>query len=205
MSFIIRPIRRSVMSVKQPSYNLIEGRAFTLQVTWLSGVTTAILACRQSFLADHAQNFPWVIIHVWSFTLRLMNKGLRFYICLFVDLFNSLLGICWQASAVLIRISMCVWRRVSDQTWMITHGKFCAWSAKNESLHARMAVVTPDSHVTWRVKARSSSKVNDARLTLTEWLCNRLNENWHANVLVYTELWWRSERTMSASGKVFAD
>ena len=34
--------------------------------------------------------------------ITLTNKG-------FCDLFNSLLGICWQASAVLIRISMCVW------------------------------------------------------------------------------------------------
>ena len=54
-------------------------------------------------------------------------------------------------------------RRVDDDTWMITHGKFCTWSAKNGSLHAW---VTDNSHVTWRVKARSSRKMIDGRLTL---------------------------------------
>ena len=71
--FSFKRLHNHSVSVSRASFTLDEDRAFTRQVTWLSGVTTAILACRLSFLADHAQNFPWVIIHVWSFTLRLKD------------------------------------------------------------------------------------------------------------------------------------
>ena len=60
-------------SVSRASFVLHEDRAVTRQVTWPSGLSSVTHACRLSFLADHAQNFPWVIIHVWSFTLRLKN------------------------------------------------------------------------------------------------------------------------------------